>query len=47
MRSLHDFGGPILYGGDFNEVLYLSEIARGAGGEKRSVSDFQELVGDL
>lgn len=47
LRSLHDFDGPILYGGDFNKVLCMSEIEGGVGRLRRNVADFQALVCDL
>ncbi|KAL2941145.1 AdoMet-dependent rRNA methyltransferase SPB1 [Bienertia sinuspersici] len=39
--------GPIVFGGDFNEVLYRNEIEGGAGKMRRSSSDFQNTVESL
>ncbi|XP_048493143.1 uncharacterized protein LOC125493698 [Beta vulgaris subsp. vulgaris] len=47
MRSLCEYGGPMLLGGDFNEVLSMSEVEGSQVEDRRVMHDFRACMDDL
>lgn len=45
-RLCSEYDGPILIGGDFNEILNYEEKEGGTDSEKRAIPEFREMVED-